>query len=715
MQDDYCLDFTNECRLKLALRGDTFLGIADVEHDGVPLRDPALPWAIYTECDDEAVRFGTFRLKHMDMGRQGSTLTLESPADWLPRAQAADKMGDSRIHTRRAVSAVATIRWHIRPIREVIFGREWVGLTWWFEYECPGYPIQWLLEDATWELGGRAEGCTLIRQDVSALRYEQSISIDEGFASVEHFDASGRQQSPMDMLARGGGSCICDFQACDDRAMALFTEPPAFVRSRVQKFAGEDVIHHTDHTFFPLADKVCLPKRKLLVHRQAQPLKRHEWRNLWLDCFTDIRRRYHVAYGYRLQRPQPVIHAMLWNDQLELYGSRWHEPLAEAMNEYGRLGYRVVFTHGVWQGTSDDPACTDGRSICANYDFVFSESFGGDKAMRELCTRARENEVDVVQWAAFHFHSHAAIWRDHPDWLLREAGGDPWDAAYSWPGGALWAGRMRSGFRDHLLRRLVQSRDATGLAGYFWDSYGNLGHTCIDWSAPDRAPQGEDIWRFQADLQELGLSHFCEMSTIFGVSMVGSLCFDAQPGDPRCTWSDIVDADMAFAMVDTSPQYYGIAAADPNDSPFRADRITPDRYFWLAAHRCLPIVYARPWGAVVDGRPVADESTYSPGLEYAEAMGRVNRLYNRAEPFMHRLRLVEDGTHVLWLDEHDEPAVVWAFEAGEIPADGSAFDLPGGRAISCDDGVLALAAGGVYLLNLAAEAYSRGGTVLTSK
>ncbi len=64
------------------------------------------------------------------------------------------------------------------------------------------------------------------------------------------------------------------------------------------------------------------------------------------------------------------------------------------------------------------------------------------------------------------------------------------------------------------------------LPGIFWDSYQNLGVTCIDWSAPDKAPQAEEIWRLQADLQRAGMKQKCEVVTIFGVSQVCMFGFE---------------------------------------------------------------------------------------------------------------------------------------------------------------------------------------------
>ena len=52
----------------------------------------------------------------------------------------------------------------------------------------------------------------------------------------------------------------------------------------------------------------------------------------------------------------------------------------------------------------------------------------------------------------------------------------------------------------------------------------------------------------------------------------------------------------------------------------------------------------------------------------AEEYAKINHLYNKVLPKMHRLRVTEDGKYALWLDERGKPSVIWAFADTEIPA-----------------------------------------------
>jgi hypothetical protein len=672
------LRFDNGLSLRLVLDGERFLGIGEVRARETNLRNPQLPWTLYAESE-KGFRFEDFRLQAVVRSNDGGyTLEMAASGRWLPRLQKADAMGDARIATRHLEAPEATFRWTFRPITENIQENTWQGLAMRIEFDCPGQPIHWLIEDTTWEIDGEANGCTLIQQDVSTLQLEQPVRKRSEFSTIEKFfTADGWGGSyPMDMLPRAAGAAICDFQTKSNLAMCLFAERPGLTRARLEKRADENVIHYTDRPFFSLAAKGRAPERKLLVYRHPQRLQRHEWRNLWLDCFTEVRGRIHKSYGFRHEIPQPYVHAHLWDPDLKRLGAAWTEPLSDALPDYARLGYKQVFTHGVWESvTSDDRPYVDGN-ICSPYAFRFSEKFGGATSIKRLADQAHDLGLALFQWFCFHRSTFAPLWKEHPDWALHEANGDPWDGAYQ----NLRSGRMRGEYGKQLFEEIRQVKQDTGLDGIFWDSYQNLGVTCVDWQAPDRAPQAEEIWRMQARLQRMGFVQRCEVVTIFGVSSVGLYGFK-NDAFRRRLWSDTVNNDEAFALFDCSPAFHTEGGA------LGPDKITPNDYFWLAAHRAIPPTDAHPWKA----------ETRLPGGEQAEEYARVNHFYNAALPRMHRLRVTPGGNYAMWLDRQNRPAVIWTFADVQIPWNGTVKTADGER-VDVAKGGFSAHRGEVYFL-----------------
>lgn len=674
------IEFGNGISLDLAVDKDgRFHGIGHVWHDGVALRSSRLPWTIYTESEGEdfGARFESFMLKGVERLPDGSAVvTLSSKGAWMPRVQTADAMGEARIKTRRVEAPEAVFTWTFRPIVEKIFEHEWRGLAMRICYECAAAPIHWIMEVATWELDGDAAGATLIQQDVSTIQLEQEVAADSAFSTIEKFFTEGWGGCyPMDMLPRAAGAGICDFQAKGDRALCLFAEKPGLTRVRIDKHADENVIHHLDRAYFPLGAKVEAPERKLLVLKTPAPLKRHEKRNLWLDCFMESRSRILANYGFELEIPEPCSGAHLWDKDLKERMDKWLDPLERDFKEYARLGYKQAFIHGVWDSITSDPNPPASGNICCPYTFTFAESFNGPKRMKRLNDEAARNGLRLMQWFSFHLSKYAPVWKEHPDWVIREANGDPWDGNY----GSLWSGRVRSGYGDWFKKQMLEVNTDTGIDGIFWDSYQNLGVTCLDWGAPDKAPQAEEIFLMQAELQRKGFKQRVEVITIFGVSQVATFGFDSDKFRRRL-WDDFVKGDQAFALMDNSPAFF----SGESGTPLGPDRLSPEKYFWMAAHRSVPGISGKPWST-------AGGNSHLPGGDLAEAYGRVNHLYNRLVPRMERPRLQEGGTHIVWLDKAGKPSVTWVFKDGAFTPAGKWTDAETGEVAGS-----ALKAGRVY-------------------
>ncbi|PTX94777.1 hypothetical protein DB346_22485 [Verrucomicrobia bacterium LW23] len=671
--------------LHLAFEGERFAGLGQVLFETTPLRSGQLPWLFYTESESGA-RFTRFTLRDVVRHQHDASIVFEAEGEWLPRIQEADAMGDARFRTRRVAPRKALFTWNLRQIQETIAGNAYMGLAMQLHVSSPGEPIHWVIEDTTWEIGGEAAGAVLIQQDTSTIDLEQTVAADSAFSTIEKFFTKGWGGAyPMDMMPRAAGASPLDFQTKGDLAITLFAERPSLTRARLEKFADENVIHYTDRAFFALTENAVAPERKLLVYRHPAPLQRHEWRNLWLDLFVEVRARITRPFGFEPEIPRPGTWSHLWDNDLHKLGPGWINELRDAIPNLARLGFRDVFTHGVWDSITSDPNPKEKGNICCPYQFTFAESFGGVAGMRVLTDTARAAGMELFQWFSFHLSKHAPVWKEHPDWVLREANGDPWDGNY----GSLWSGRYRSGYGEWTQKITRDTCAEAKLDGIFWDSYQNLGVTCVDWSAPDKAPQAEEIWKFQGELQRLGIRHRPEITTIFGVSSVAMFGFE---GDSfrRRLWADTVRNDDIFALMDCSPAYF------TKGYPFTAQKISPEKYFWMCGHRVVSSMSSRPWVSIAPADP-EHAAPPVPGGELAEEYARVNHMYNAAVERMHRLRLVEGGTHTLWLDAEDRSAVVWAFKTATVQHSGPARELGSGRTVTAA-GTLAVSAGEVWTL-----------------
>jgi len=632
----------------LEIEKHDFKGIKDVLFNDTSLKSQALPWVFYTESEtsNSGVRFESFTIDRILQNENEATLMLRSKGQWMPRVQSADAMGEARIKSRLLTSPEAHFKWKFKAISEQIYENTWTGLSMRIEYRCPGWPIHWLMEEATWGIGGEAAGNTLIQQDVSAMQQEQNVLAKSEFSTGEVFFLDGGAVTiPLDMMPRGAGACICDFLGKKATALCLFSENPGLTRARLEKRRSENIIHYLDRYYFPLAEKTQSPERKLLVFQSKSKLKRHEIRNLWLDCFTEVRRRIHSRYGFHLELPQPQCGGLLWDEDLKKFNDKWMDALQRDFPEYARLGYKQAFIHGVWESITSDPNPPAPGNICCPYAFRFAELFGGASKMKMLNDAAQANNLQLYQWFSFHLSRYAPVWKKHPDWVLKEANGSPWDGDYD----VLWSGRMRSAYKEELKRQILEVLRDTGISGIFWDSYHNLGVTGLDWSGSDKAPQADNIFKLQTELQKSGFGQRIEVVGIFGVSASAIFGFEKDKFRRRL-WQDCVNGDHAFALIDSSPGFFC-----ENENYLGEGKFSPELYFWLAAHRAVPAIRCNPW--ITDN---AKERL--PGREKAEEYARVNHLYNQVLPLMNRLRLRENGSHVVWLNQNGDISVIWTFK-----------------------------------------------------
>jgi len=681
------ITLTGGFSLDVQTQGNRFIGIGTVTFRGQPLRADTLPWTLYFESET-GVRFADFILN--EVVQQGETVTLDLTAHGsrMPRVQEGDAMGDGRIRTRFLDPVEAQVRWTFRPTCLTLHGIEWAGLAWTIAVESPGHPIHWLIEETTWEIGGAAEGCTLIQRDMSTIWPEQPVSRNSAFTTMEKFATEGWGGSyPMDMMPRGAGASHLDFQSKDSLALALFAGRPGLTRSRIDKRSGENVIHYIDRPFFLLGEKVEAPERTLLVHQAAAPLQRHERRNLWLDLQADVRDRILANYGMRHEVLSPTVWAHLWDDDLRRYGADWIAPLQQLLPELARLGFRSVFTHHPWEGPTGDPRNVEGviqGNICSPYTFCWDEAFGGVAGMKGLIDEGRRNDISILQWFGLQLHRDAQVFKDHPDWRLLEPDGEAYDASYY----ILNCGRMRGPFGDWLEQQIMDLRQGSGLDGIFWDSLHNLGVSAVDWTGTDKAPQAEEIFRLMGRLQQAGFqSQRPETVTIFGCGNAAIYGFSCDKFRRRL-WQDTVDNDDLFALIDTGIGFFGDEA-----SPWVTGQISPSDYFKMAAWRCPMAAPANPWtGDSELKKPVL------PGGAKAGAFARVNHQYNAALPHMIRPQASADGSHVLYLDHNGRPSCVWALADGAFPFNGEAITAVEGLQGEVTNGYLRLRAGEVYLL-----------------
>src|SRR4030095_7003781 len=102
------------------------------------------------------------------------------------------------------------------------------------------------------------------------------------------------------------------------------------------------------------------------------------------------------------------------------------------------------------------------------WDYAVCEGYGGTKCLEFLIDECRKHNLLVTAWVpAGHLTSSSPVWKDHPDWILKNQRGEN----FINPSGGIWHGALDSGFRDYYVDRVARTVRQFGLDGLWLDTH----------------------------------------------------------------------------------------------------------------------------------------------------------------------------------------------------------------------------------------------------
>src|SRR4029434_1318957 len=102
------------------------------------------------------------------------------------------------------------------------------------------------------------------------------------------------------------------------------------------------------------------------------------------------------------------------------------------------------------------------------WDYAVCEGYGGTKDLQFLIDECRKHNLLVTAWVpAGHLTSSSPVWKDHPDWILKNQRGEN----FINPSGGIWHGALDSGFRDYYVDRVARTVRQFGLDGLWLDTH----------------------------------------------------------------------------------------------------------------------------------------------------------------------------------------------------------------------------------------------------
>lgn len=593
--------------------------------------------------------------------------------------------------------------WLLRPESTGIEELTYRGFSYAWRFTSATEQISHVLVNSTWELGGSADGNTLLSLgQVTPPIYTAERETSFTSACLKQIKRFGDPLGMSFQLSPRYSPQQCfDFQAGPLGSLLGYWPERADVCSFVQKNPGENVFFVIDDTRFAAAAKVETPRKCLLfAPAGADDMVEHVQRNRWKDAHDFCQQQTRQLFGIKRSRPLPeatigydtrlmddrTLQMRVGNDWVP--SQQWLIAMADVyFPELAARGTKRVISEPIVETDPSERGFTckldsgihgdlNVGSVCCVLRYRPSALWGGEAAWRYFYDKAHALGMEVGHWIGPHLSYNAPILAEHPDWMLR--GVNTLSFAGGYPNFELAVLNWNTGVRAWILDDLRRWKENLGLDYIWFDSLGNLGFLPIDY-AKNLQPNACAIAEFIGELQGIGIANIeVEGTSPFGISASG--LFDPNQGQIRLA-QDIVGQN-------TMDWYVGNEDMLCDQAPRielhrqRSDEEARQIYFRCLANRCNPLLgrFSRGFGPRPDWLPAYRQT------------------YLTVEDDLCRRTLLPDRQGVVWSGGNTRVLFSYVPQDFPLPVGTRVEQLDGGetKAIALEGGVLKAEAWSVY-------------------
>jgi hypothetical protein len=653
-----------DVRLDLTFADGLLHSLGSITVGGAALRNPAAPFLPWFDSYEGEV-FDRFEFVEVRQRGCEQVLALRAVSNpGYPFRERRDSSGDLcfRNVSYNAEPVVSELNIVFKPAAATLAGSAFTGFTYWFEYANDACPIHRLLDRATWELGGNLDDVNLVcrnwltppRMKIGKDTTYSTVGLDQWAAAL-----------PGNMWGRWSLLPGFDLQYGQSGILVGWFDRVSLIRTAIESNAGEDAIRFNDSHWFEQAGRVSTNPKTILYCPER--LDHTDALNLWTelqdrDC-ANGRRQFGIPEE---EPPRLTLHHFVWRDY---HFDHSYEPSLAIAAELGldqilidscfeqgealRMAHEKLAPPKEQEGTTLAKAMP--TNMCCTLDYQVAAEHGGEAALRRLCERAAGMGLKVSCWMAAHLHPHSALARGpqaagfahgkNGAIAASESGRHP---STGYPGDC-WTLNLNSPVYRYLADRILGICQRTGLSGFAWDSYSNLGWWQVDYSDGSMRPQFDKMGELYGELARAGL--YIEPEAI--VAFSSHSCCGLHGGD-------VYAGELLGYSYDST-----IALEHEGRELLRGEE-PPEVLFRCLAHRRAPEV----------------RLTEVPRAEWSAAAMAAMKLYfamyKQARGAMHRRTVLKDGLGVLWHGAGGE-RVFWSFRE-QIWNDGRPVDVLSGEA-----------------------------------
>lgn len=664
-----------EVTIRPVIDGGLLRNLGTVQVGATDLRNPAtrfLPWFDTFEGDI----FRQFAVQEIAPRGDGwviSTRAFSDP-DTMFRERR-DCSGDLCFRNASWDDAPlqADLRIGLAPAQATVGGIEFTGFKYWFEYQSDAVPIHRLVDRQTWEVGGNLDDVTLLlRNWLTPPRMK--VGRDTVYSTVGLDKWAGLL--PGNLWGRWTLLPSFDLQYGADGVLLAWFDEVSLIRTVIESNAGEDCLRVLDMHCFEQAQSVST-NAKTVLYAPAQ-FDEVDALNFWTRVYDLEAEKSQAQFGIQEEAPAIVFSHNVWR------GFRFGTTYDEVMDVAEEFGADYVFIDPVWEHQQAfkeefdrliSPEAQKGtifekflqQNMCVTLDFEVADIHGGEAGLKALCDRARAKGLKIISWMATHYSPNSAL-QHHPDlkhgafsiFAGRESGRHP-DTGYAT---SCWTANLNGPVATKMRDQLLGVCARTGLSGFLWDSFCNLGWWQLDYPNGTMRPQHDKMAELYRDLTQAGLYLMPEAVVTFS----SHSCCGLHGGNIYA------DDLLGYSYNTNIGLWYG-GGGDHDGGTFECQTLTGqvpfDTFFQCFAYKRVPglhfhMVPREQWDA-----------------ERVQQIKDVLAVYKTHRDLMQQRTVLKDYAGVLW-ENGSDTRLLFSFRDQPSPVAGAVTDARTGEPVTGD-------------------------------
>lgn len=644
-----------------------FLGIGAVAIDGVQLRSTERPFVVRLDTPD-GILYTRLTIEEIDTTDDKAVVKMIAHGFPWSRGEYLDECTQTMITTDLPVDGCDDQLDLVLEVGELqLDGKEFVGFSYSFKFKSEKRKVHRFLTHATWEINGSITGNTVLNQGQCNMPVYYG-SREDLFTTgcLKTLDQYGSMQGYSYQLGpRAGLHQGFDFQYSDAGILFQYWPDYKSVSSLVESPNGVDILHVIDEYRQELDHQMKTTPKQVVFCKGDFP--KHECRNVWWHAYkltyggikerfgispTIVMPEFGINYDTSLKYDsfKMIIHGEEYPPEELLYaigdkvlpafaeaGIKRFFPICASQSDVSELGMKRKLEDGI----HGDLHCA---SVCATHRFFPADFWGGIKAWRYMADKARSLGIEVGSWFAPHFSPKAAIFKEHPDWLVADVNGLRSGSGYGIH--TICTADWNTGVYKWALDDITRWQEEGGLDYLFTDSFVNLGLLQQNYREGMRTNY-EAMGRLYHDFQKIGIKCFSfESVSPFGVSRFGL----------RDMRGDLLDAlggvvgqnDFGWWINEEDMAFNVCMCVEPRK---RTDEELKNIQFQAMANR---------------GHVMYDDK-FDHCHKIPEWYSELNHIYTQAVGDMQERSLLADNQGVSW--QNSDTTIIWAFKKKKLDLD----------------------------------------------